>query len=39
VAVQAIRKTQMAKSLQDLLKSLRSSAKVEYQPGYAPAKS
>lgn len=37
-AVAAMRKTQTAKSLQDLLKSLRNSAKVEYQPGYAPKK-
>ena len=37
VAVQAIRKTQTTKSLEGLLKSLRSSAKIEYQPGYAPA--
>ena len=36
-AVQAIRKTQTKKSLEGLLKSLRSSAKIEYQPGYAPA--
>jgi EpsD family peptidyl-prolyl cis-trans isomerase len=36
VAVQAIRKTQTAKSLQSLLKSLRDSAKIEYQSGYAP---
>jgi EpsD family peptidyl-prolyl cis-trans isomerase len=36
VAVQAIRKAQMAKSLESLLKSLRDSAKIEYQPGYAP---
>lgn len=38
VAVQAMRKAQAAKTLQGLLKSLRDSAKVEYQPGYAPAK-
>lgn len=37
IAVQAIRKTQTTKSLEGLLKSLRSSAKIEYQPGYAPA--
>jgi EpsD family peptidyl-prolyl cis-trans isomerase len=36
VAVQAIRKTQTATSLQSLLKSLRNSAKIDYQPGYAP---
>jgi peptidyl-prolyl cis-trans isomerase C len=38
-AVQAIRKNQTAKSIQDLLKSLRSTAKIEYQPGFAPKKS
>ncbi len=37
-AVATMRKTQTAKSLQDLLKSLRSSAKIEYQQGYAPKK-
>jgi EpsD family peptidyl-prolyl cis-trans isomerase len=37
-AVDAIRKTQTAKSLEGLLKSLRSSAKIEYQPGYGPPK-
>lgn len=36
VAVETIRKTQTAKSLEGLLKSLRSSSKIEYQPGYAP---
>ena len=36
-AVQAIRKTQTTKSLEGVLKSLRQSAKIEYQPGYAPA--
>lgn len=36
VAVQAMRKAQTAKSLEGLLKSLRSSAKIEYQPGYSP---
>jgi EpsD family peptidyl-prolyl cis-trans isomerase len=35
-AVAMMRKQQTAKSIADLLKSLRSSAKVEYQPGYAP---
>ena len=35
-AVAMIRKTATAKSLQGLLKSLRSSAKIEYQPGFAP---
>lgn len=40
VAVAAMRKAQTAKSLEGLLKSLRSSAKIEYQPGYSapPAK-
>jgi peptidyl-prolyl cis-trans isomerase C len=38
VAVQAIRKTQAAKTLQGLLKSLKDTAKIEYQPGYAPPK-
>lgn len=38
-AVQAIRKNQTAKSIQGLLKSLRSTAKIEYQPGFAPKKS
>jgi peptidyl-prolyl cis-trans isomerase C len=37
-AVAMMRKQQTATSLQGLLKSLRSSAKIEYQPGYAPAK-
>ena len=36
-AVELMRKAQTAKSLEGLLKSLRSSAKIEYQPGYAPA--
>lgn len=35
-AVDAMRKMQTTKSLQDLLKSLKDSAKIEYQPGYAP---
>jgi hypothetical protein len=34
-----MRKQQTATSLQGLLKSLRNSAKIEYQPGYAPKKS
>ena len=37
-AVEAMRKTQTAKSLEGLLKSLRSQAKIEYQPGFAPPK-
>jgi EpsD family peptidyl-prolyl cis-trans isomerase len=36
LAVQAIRRAQTGKALQGLLKSLKDSAKVEYQPGYAP---
>ena len=36
IAVQTIRKTQTTKSLEGLLKSLRSSAKIEYQAGYGP---
>jgi EpsD family peptidyl-prolyl cis-trans isomerase len=39
LAVQIMRKQQTAKSIQGLLKSLRSSAKIDYQPGYAPKKS
>jgi EpsD family peptidyl-prolyl cis-trans isomerase len=38
-AVALMRKQQTAKSLADLLKSLRSSAKIDYQAGYAPKKS
>lgn len=36
IAVEAMRKTQTAKSLESLVNSLRSSGKIEYQPGYAP---
>lgn len=36
MAVEMMRKTQTAKSLEGLLKSLRSSAKIDYQSGYAP---
>lgn len=39
VAVQAMRKAQTQKSLEGLLKSLRDTAKIEYQPGFAPKKS
>jgi hypothetical protein len=39
IAVAAIRKSATQKSLEDLLKSLKSSAKIEYQPGFAPKKS
>lgn len=39
IALAAIRKNQTEKSLEDTLKSLRSSAKIEYQPGFAPKKS
>jgi peptidyl-prolyl cis-trans isomerase C len=38
VAVEAMRKTQTAKSLEGLLKSLQKSAKIEYQKGYGPPK-
>ena len=38
MAAQAIRKTETAKSLESLLKSLKSSAKIDYQAGYAPLK-
>jgi peptidyl-prolyl cis-trans isomerase C len=38
-AVALMRKQQTATALQGLLKSLRNSAKIEYQPGYAPKKS
>lgn len=38
VATDAIRKSQTAKSLESLLKSLKSSAKIEYQAGYSPPK-
>jgi peptidyl-prolyl cis-trans isomerase C len=37
-AVDALRKSQTTKSLQDLLKTLRGSAKIDYQSGYAPKK-
>jgi EpsD family peptidyl-prolyl cis-trans isomerase len=36
IGVAAIRKSQTTKSMEDLVKSLRSSAKIEYQPGFAP---
>lgn len=38
VAAAAIRKTQTAKSLESLLKSLKDSAKIQYQSGYGPPK-
>jgi EpsD family peptidyl-prolyl cis-trans isomerase len=38
IALAAIRKNQTEKSLEDTLKSLRGSAKIEYQPGFAPKK-
>jgi len=38
-AVQLMRKKQTTKSIEDLLKSLRGTAKIEYQPGFAPKKS
>ena len=37
VAVAAIRQQQVEKLLQDHVKSARSAAKIEYQPGFAPA--
>ena len=37
-AVAMMRKSETAKSLEGLLKSLRGSAKIDYQPGYAPPK-
>jgi hypothetical protein len=39
VAVAQMRKSQTTNTVEALLKSLRSSAKIEYQPGYAPKKS
>lgn len=36
IGVAAIRKSQTTKSMEGLVKSLRSSAKIEYQPGFAP---
>ena len=38
VAVAAMRRTQAAKLMQDRLKALRGTAKVEYKPGFAPPK-
>ena len=38
IAVDAMRKAQTGKALESLMKSLRSSAKIEYQPGYGPPK-
>jgi EpsD family peptidyl-prolyl cis-trans isomerase len=38
IALAAIRRTATEKSIGDLVKSLRSSAKIEYQPGFAPKK-
>jgi peptidyl-prolyl cis-trans isomerase C len=38
IAVDAMRKTQTGKALEGLLKSLRDSAKIQYQPGYGPPK-
>jgi peptidyl-prolyl cis-trans isomerase C len=37
IAVAAMRREQASKLMQDRLKALRQSAKVEYKPGYAPA--
>ena len=36
IAVAALRRSQAAKLMQDRLKSLRQSAKIEYKPGFAP---
>ena len=36
IAVDAMRKAQTAKALEDLLKSRRNSAQIEYQSGYGP---
>jgi EpsD family peptidyl-prolyl cis-trans isomerase len=36
IAVAAIRKSQTTNTMESLVKSLRSSAKIEYQPGFAP---
>lgn len=36
VAVAAMRRSQAAKVMQDRLKSLRASAKIDYKPGFAP---
>jgi peptidyl-prolyl cis-trans isomerase C len=38
IAVDAMRKAQTGKALESLMKSLRSSAKIEYQSGYGPPK-
>ena len=38
IAVAAIRREQAAKVMQDRLKGLRETAKIEYKEGYAPAK-
>lgn len=36
LAVNAMRREQMGKAIQDRVKSLKASAKIEYQPGFAP---
>lgn len=38
IAVEAMRKTQTAKSLENMVKSLKDKAKIEYQKGYGPPK-
>lgn len=38
LAVNAIRREQMGKIIADRVKSLRTTAKIEYQPGFAPSK-
>lgn len=37
IALNAMRREQAAKLVQDRVKSLRATAKIEYQPGYAPS--
>jgi hypothetical protein len=37
IAVAALRRTQAAKLMQDKLKSLRDTAKIDYKPGFAPS--
>lgn len=38
IAVETMRKTQTAKALENLVKSLKDKAKIEYQKGYGPPK-
>lgn len=39
LALNAMKRDQVQKSLQDRVKSLKASAKIQYQPGFAPPKS